>query len=757
MLQEILLSLSGYHSDIWEQVKQERTDHDGLDSYVSEPEKAMLEVLANISRLHLEIKETASRIAATHASVICRAVGSAISEHHLASFRKKVLDVESSILRRDAGYVGAYNIVPLSTVVSEFAPWSRRLEWLLHTTRYMDGKDEKGIRGTPSTGKQILDFLQEEMHTGYSDVEDMATQLLICAEKVWMRSLASWVLYGKLPFFGADDFFIRRNPTGSTSFDQYVQDSSSLPSFVTPSTAESILAIGKALDQINTHGHSNGTSQSGKQPVALMSRHLQLLDALSYPLNPAILEAVMGEIDQSISQNLLSRLLPLEQIISILKVINRFVLLGSGEFAVSLIDNGATKVAGRSNQNASKPVRKIGRVDTLSMKDAELSSILTKTWDELAALQVDQGLDDDTFTFARKILKLNSLDGSKTTKDVVCTWLPSPALLDFSLPADSSLLLFLNPAAMLAYSSITSYLLSVRRAELQLSSLWKITSHRRCHPTPSGPPNSATKMGQQTLATRRARGESRSALMRQHWASANKALFLVNELGGYLHGEVIGNSWSQFDTWIQEGIDGSRPGSSRSQGSRPGTASSTAKRLNISQLSNGSNNPGKARDPRTLAQGHQAFLWALRSGLMLDNEHFVADLKEFLNLIDHYVALFLRLQTIWEGLDLQEDDGVVDEFSNYVQDEKSVLAEMARSRALLEEALKNLVGKLRDAEKERQLDGVVNDVAQLDLQRERFVPWRPRTMDRLIMKLDFLAGGRELDDGDGVADGIDDD
>ncbi|KAI9879291.1 MAG: hypothetical protein M1823_006853, partial [Watsoniomyces obsoletus] len=177
-----------------------------------------------------------------------------------------------------------------------------------------------------------------------------------------------------------------------------------------------------------------------------------------------------------------------------------------------------------------------------------------------------------------------------------------------------------------------------------------------------------------------------------------------------------------------------------------------------SQLSNSSE---KARDPRTLAQGHQAFLAALHAGLLLDNSQLVIDLRSFLNLIDHYVALFRRLQTIWEGLDLQEDDGVVDAFSNYAQDETSVLAEMSRSRTLFEEALTSLVTKLKDTEKEKErlLSGMASDVGQLDLQREIFVPWRPRTMDRLIMRLDLLAGAHERvthdDENEGI-DGLDD-
>ena len=48
---------------------------------------------------------------------------------HLAAFQRRVLEVEEGILRRDAGSVGAYNIVPLTAVVGQFAGWVRRMEW----------------------------------------------------------------------------------------------------------------------------------------------------------------------------------------------------------------------------------------------------------------------------------------------------------------------------------------------------------------------------------------------------------------------------------------------------------------------------------------------------------------------------------------------------------------------------------------------------------------------------------------------------
>lgn len=65
-----------------------------------------------------------------------------------------------------------------------------------------------------------------------------------------------------------------------------------------------------------------------------------------------------------------------------------------------------------------------------------------------------------------------------------------------------------------------------------------------------------------------------------------------------------------------------------------------------------------------------------------------------------------------------------------------------------------LVVRLKEADKQKSVDDVTSNLSQLDLQRERFVPWQSRIMDRLIMKLDLLAGGRDVHHDHGSLDGL---
>lgn len=751
MLHEILISLSGVSSPIWTQVRNGgETESHGIRDYVSAPEQVMLKELSHLSDLHVKLREHCTSISTNHPSIVCRGISTSISNTHLAAFRKKIVDVESSILRHDAGYVGGYDIVPLSTILAHFSPWSSRLEWLLKITKYMMKTTSREDRAAGSCA-EICRVLDHERHTGYADIESMATDLLKTAQSVWMGYVSSWVLYGQLPTVGIHDFMIQRSATIRFG-NRFELKHDLAPIFVTRSCANVMLAIGSALNQLySTSKLTSGPAVPSNVITQLLSSNLPQIKSLSYPLNPSLLEAVMNNINQTISSSVLSQLLPLQKVTEVVHVIKNYLLLGRGEFALSLIQNADERFLNRSRMyNSSQPVRKLGKVEDVSLKAAELSTILLKTWSDLSALQSDLESEEDAFLMAKRCLRLSMADESKIG-DLPTTLTPSPTLLRLELPADSPLKLFLTPEDIERYAKINAYLLSIRRAELHVSGLWKLTGHRRCYPSPLAPPMSATPVGKRALMQRRARENARNLRIRRHWSSMNSTLFLLNELGAYLHGEVIHNSWQHFIEWLTLSKEESGLGRSAMKSS---TVSSPSKTNKIDDQSSIQSMDVTARakstnsDPRIIAQAHQACLNSLSSALLLEDSNFVNTLQRLLHLIDHCVALFIQLQKIWEGLDLQEDDGVMDAFTNYAQDEKDVFSEMDRSRTELDSLLTRLVDNIKQIEKDQDTHVVTSGIATVTLQSDAtggFVPWKVRTLDRLIMKLDFLQGGIKTD------------
>lgn len=764
MLHEILLSLSGIPSTIWKDLTtDENTDNDHADAiraYISPPEREMVQVLAELADLHIKVREATTRILGTHPSPTCRAVSSRIKTVHLRAFTKKVIDVETSILQEDAKFVGAYNIVPLSAIVTEFQPWTRPLRWLWKTTQILTPRNA----AASCTACKILDFLQKEGHTGYVDLRDLSTDLLISAQQAWIQSLTPWILYGQLPHFGADDFMVEAD--SSRNISDYALRMHLIPYFVDPDAAQAILAIGKALNQIKSRSWSDqGVDMSSKTCTSLMPSSLKQVKSLSYPIESNEFAHAMNAINKNISQAALSYLLPTELIYEFLLTMQDYVLFRNGEFAMALIKQSEEYLqAHQMTSNTAKPVRKLGKLNDLTINDTDLSAIFNKTWSEFSALISDREFETPMLGNVSTWLCLRSARASLP----ISTLLPTPSSLDLNLPADSPLHIFVSQTDMTRYCGMNAYLISIRRAETQIAKLWQISSQRRCYPTPLGPPFSATRQGQQILQTRREREEQRSRTMRTHWACASQVLFLLSEMGNYFHGEVITNSWVQLQTWLDVKDPGSRPTSSRLS-SRPTTASSSLREpsdLNISTSSNPSygsthsHKPQKA-DPRSIATVNQKYLDALYHSLLISNSDYIATLRDLLTTIDHFVALFHRQQTIWQGLDLQQDEGIRDVLANYAKEERELAAEMTRTNGTLLDQLHELVGTIREAERQRNAAEMTAGVSSLGISATtsghgEFEPWRARTLDRLLMKLDFLAGEREERFEDALVDAEDD-
>lgn len=201
MLHEILLCLSGHPSPLLS------ADHSSPTSVLSPPEKALLSSVAHLSDLHRTLLSRTAILASTHPSSICQAVATAIRSTHLAQFQQKVLEVEDGILRKDAGSVGAYNIVPLTAVVGQFSGWTRRMEWFSEIVEFM----MRGALGQGSgcTGAMVIDKLCDAVQTGYVDIEEAALSLVKVAEMAWLKQASAWILYGRLPSFGREDFFVQ--------------------------------------------------------------------------------------------------------------------------------------------------------------------------------------------------------------------------------------------------------------------------------------------------------------------------------------------------------------------------------------------------------------------------------------------------------------------------------------------------------------------------------------------------------------------
>ncbi|KAI9780250.1 MAG: hypothetical protein M1839_006810 [Geoglossum umbratile] len=768
MLHELLLSLSGHPSPSLlpspaAQSARQQSGHAA--PLLSPPEVALLSSLTRLSTLHQALRSHTALISSTHPSTVCRAVSAAIISTHLAKFQAKILEVERQILQKDAGRVGGYGIVPLSGLVGEFDGWTRRLEWLWEIAQYMLPSEETHARerNKASTGAGIIDRLRDEAHTGYPDLEEVSLDLTKVAETAWLRQLSTWVLYGRLPSFGVQDFFVHEfsEDTEATArgVPAFVIERPLLPKFVSSPTASSILFIGRSLNHIRARGtrlpSSPDTASTTSPLLSLLPSHLRHLSSFSSPISPSSLSTAIAAIRLSLSQNTLQQLLPLPKIIEILSLLRDFFLLGRGEFAVALISEADERIRsrwrrpGQSSRNQS-----LQGLGSVVVKEGEVTAVLARTWAALSSFQGEEDASDEKLDLARDLiyLSLSKQFPSRTSTPGRAasshTTMPIHNVVfnDFLLSTPTSLCLripppldlFLGPQDLETYSLIHSYLLSIRRAHLRLTSLWQHSSLRREHPAPLGPPYSNTKTGEVRMRERRKRANTRNMKMRRVWAICGAAAFLLAELGGYFQGEVVKGCWEGFRTWLAppsppNDVSSDRPGSGDGGGGIcGGSASGTSSTTN--SLRPAPSTTRTTDDPESLSRAHALYLKHLMSSLLLTSTDFTATLRSFLLSTDHLIALVTRLDRAQQGLDLETTQGVVDALNDYAGEEHEAQVQLERCCERVQSDVRDVVARLSELDSERSRGAEVGEAG--------YVPGEGGEIggvDRLLMKLDFGA------------------
>ncbi|KAL6913018.1 hypothetical protein FSST1_010778 [Fusarium sambucinum] len=766
MLHEILLSLSGHPSPL---LRPDTAQSNAL-SGISPAERQLLASAAHLSDVHIKVISYTAQVANSHPSTICRAVATAIDSIHLAAFQRKVLDVEESILQDDPELVGAYNIVPLTAVMGEFKDWIRRMDWLWEMVQFMLAKDKKG---EGCHGAQLMDRLRLELQSGYRDVQETALSLVAVAETAWLKQVSAWILYGRLPSFGTEDFFVQKV---EASEEEYISRSSLLPAFVTPGTASSMLFIGKSLNHIRVKSNID----SGLRGLDHLSSKLQELSSLTFPLKSTSFSRAIIAVRISLSENTLQKLLPLAKVTEMLQLLRDFFLLGRGEFAMQLTHEADEKIRSRWRRADNLSYEKGDGLKNVTVKEGEVAAVLARTWAVLASMQGQHAEEDEQLELARDLLRLNLTkskittplgSGSGLSREAAGLLSESPfrnllfsvpSLLSIQIPAPLDMVL--SPSDVQIYSCINAYLLSMRRAHIRLTDLWKITSLRRHHPTSRG--------DREQIILLRKRWTARSSSMRSSWTTASAAIFFLAETEAYLQTEIVAGLWEGFHEWLTA----NDPEHGRSRAPTPTkfqdeaggfegedddddiwlSGESKAATQNEPPKSSDSTPP---QDPQTLSTAHRLYLRTLIHRLLLTQTTFTQPLYNLLIHIDHLVAHLHRLHAIYTSIDLETDAGVVDAFVDLESEERDVKRRLHDIESRVRSGIEDVVAALRALEsdpiftaewegdtapptaaeeynEEEERQGRARDTDDAE-ERGGFTAARVGGINRLLMKLDF--------------------
>ncbi|KAK4900071.1 hypothetical protein LTR27_002834 [Elasticomyces elasticus] len=685
MLHEVLLALSGHPSPLFQAAPVDKADAN-IQSLLSPSEAALLKSIGTLAERHRLLRDHVQRIESKHRSTVCRAVATAIRQKHLARFQQRILDVESKILTRDATIVGAYDIVPLASIVAEFDDWHRLMFWLWETVQSIQPATKSALDGC--SGAALINHLRAEASTGFPEIESAAIELSRVAENAWLRQLSPWIVHDGRTFQKKTEL---------------------MPGFLSPATASSILFIGTCLHQIRRLPQQHTKSVHPASPVLtdtqLASTHLQHLSSLPLPINQAQLSRAVSAIRLSLSQNVLQRLLPMSDITQLMQCLRTYFLLGQSDFAVALIDEAEARLQARQ-QSMGRLLQQdpLKALKGLTIKDAELHQTLNATWKRLAR---EEEAEDHVLDFARQHVRLSTptsnparpgssdsvIKHAAQVSPIVFNDLLFPTATSLSLDVASPLDLFISPRDVESYAAINAYLLAIKRAQVRLTELWRRTSNRRDHA-------SSTNTARRTKDARKV------------WATSSAALHLLSEISAYLDGEVVKGSCDHFESWVE------KPTSSEDMDTTMGSTRSET--LDVAQ-----------RDPETLAAAHRAFLAALTYATLLTDVPYTREVRSLLGNIDALVTFFNTL------LDLQQKLGVEDDgdISFAAEEESRISLELDRARKKVDSDLRSVINRLRQVDHERIGSGRYLEIKAGE--SGGFEPWKGGGGDRLLMKLEF--------------------
>lgn len=472
------------------------------------------------------------------------------------------------------------------------------------------------------------------------------------------------------------------------------------------------------------------------------------------PINALDFSQIVAAIRRSHSKTTLQSLLPLPRVVGVFTLLRDFFLHARGEFAMALIKEADAVLESRWRRTDHLAHEKRPSISNIAIKDGEVAGVLSRTFVTLSSLGAQKSLDDEAeeedecLELAREVMTMSivkstaipraksSVNGQKSSpgQSFESFLLLLPTVISMKIP--DTLDLFLTPSCIATYSTISAYLISLRRAHLHLSDLWKITNLRRNHPCPPGPPHGSTQAGREKVRGLRVRRNRRENTMRSIWATASATIFFLAEMEVWIQNEVLGLAWTEFQHWL-------------TLGTSTKTSSGAANGDTVSQ------EDILSHDPATLTNAHRRYLKYLVTCLLLEQEAFIAQLFDLLQNIDTLVALVHRLDALWQAADLEADDGIIDAFSAGKDEADVVAAQLADVGQIVRKSVEGCVAALGAVVEDQHVDdafsahrhGTTNtegddsddsdDGDEEDFGRSRYRPSNIARIDRLLMKLNF--------------------
>lgn len=276
MIAEVLLVLAGHPSSLF--LPSSELSHAFL-PLLHPGEKQSLEFLSRIAQRYNKLKAATRNLCgeSEYLSSLCAAIDLILGEYETL-----VVEIEARVLRRDDAMVASGSFVPLSSLKAVFAPWDAPFAALASLADQLEsGGANPASRWTPGP---LIDLLIQRSNTGVERISSIMAALALAVQKVWRIHLIAYFVHGSL---AAQDPFALSNP--------HRLNHSSMPTFVSTQTRESIAYVGRAVATVKAaRGHK-------QLPRTLAVMHTKMLGRV-LPQDKHSFDAVVAEVRVNVSE-----------------------------------------------------------------------------------------------------------------------------------------------------------------------------------------------------------------------------------------------------------------------------------------------------------------------------------------------------------------------------------------------------------------------------------------------------------------------
>ncbi|CCG81171.1 Putative uncharacterized protein [Taphrina deformans PYCC 5710] len=412
---------------------------------------ALVAPLLEIAHVNQRVRKISFEVARSD-SVMVRVVACEVTRY-ASKFLERLSNVHQMVLKRDPGVVveGEISLIRLRTLLNSSALILRHLQNVVLELRAID---ERQPLSMPAS---LINNLHLDALTGYEDLKPLSNDLRKAADRMYIQQIKTWCLYGRLYSQFLGDFFVRIDTNG-----ELVYRADDCPAMISPETSRRIFELGRILYKIYADRPTDKLHIGNNDNLSM---HESSFTSLSLPLEANQLDAVVEEVGRTISRTILSSILPRSRVRSFVLFLKDFFLLGNGEFTLRLIQ--ATQVDFRSMRQ-----RHLG-----TLKDDTVHAVLAKTLSSLTVEDTQRGDAEDSDEPDHAVadwraLRMTLDDENNDQRSSFAHFLYGvPVQLKFQLkwPLD----ILVTPDDLEQYGHVFNYLISLRRAQERLHSLWR--------------------------------------------------------------------------------------------------------------------------------------------------------------------------------------------------------------------------------------------------------------------------------------------